>query len=64
MKLTAKQKIFCDEYIISLNATQAAIKAGYSKKTASSRKPDKTSHPKLYLRTNEAKRKLIDSHTG
>ena len=34
MKLTAKQKIFCDEYIISLNATQAAIKAGYSKKTA------------------------------
>ena len=34
MKLTAKQKLFCDEYIISLNATQAAIKAGYSKKTA------------------------------
>ena len=34
MKLTAKQKIFCDEYIISLNATQAAIEAGYSKKTA------------------------------
>ena len=25
---------FCDEYIISLNATQAAIKAGYSEKTA------------------------------
>lgn len=34
MKLTEKQKIFCDEYIISLNATQAAIKAGYSKNTA------------------------------
>lgn len=34
MKLTEKQKLFCDEYIISLNATQAAIKAGYSKKTA------------------------------
>ncbi len=34
MKLTAKQKIFCDEYIISLNATQAAIKAGYAQKTA------------------------------
>ena len=33
-KLTAKQKRFCDEYLISLNATQAAIKAGYSKKTA------------------------------
>ena len=34
MKLTDKQKIFCDEYIISLNATQAAIKAGYAEKTA------------------------------
>ncbi len=33
-KMTAKQRRFCDEYIISLNATQAAIKAGYSKKTA------------------------------
>lgn len=32
--LTAKQKRFCDEYLIDLNATQAAIRAGYSKKTA------------------------------
>ncbi len=33
-KLTAKQKRFCDEYLIDLNATQAAIRAGYSEKTA------------------------------
>ncbi len=33
-KLTQKQRRFIDEYIISDNATQAAIKAGYSKKTA------------------------------
>lgn len=33
-KLTAKQKRFCDEYLIDLNATQAAIRAGYSPKTA------------------------------
>lgn len=33
-KLTAKQQRFCDEYLIDLNATQAAIRAGYSKKTA------------------------------
>lgn len=33
-KMTAKMRQFCDEYIISLNATQAAIKAGYSEKTA------------------------------
>jgi phage terminase small subunit len=33
-KLTTKQKIFCQEYLIDLNATQAAIRAGYSKRTA------------------------------
>ena len=33
-RLTSKQQRFVDEYIISGNATQAAIKAGYSKKTA------------------------------
>lgn len=33
-ELTAKQQRFCDEYLIDLNATQAAIRAGYSKKTA------------------------------
>lgn len=32
--MTAKQQRFCDEYIISLNATQAAIKAGYAEKYA------------------------------
>ena len=33
-KLTRKQQLFVDEYLIDLNATQAAIRAGYSKKTA------------------------------
>ncbi len=32
--LTDKQKAFIQEYLIDLNATQAAIRAGYSKKTA------------------------------
>ena len=32
--LNDKQQRFCDEYLIDLNATQAAIRAGYSKKTA------------------------------
>jgi phage terminase small subunit len=32
--MTDKQKRFCDEYLIDCNATQAAIRAGYSKKTA------------------------------
>ena len=33
-KLTQKQQRFCDEYLIDLNATQAAIRAGYSKRSA------------------------------
>lgn len=33
-KLTEKQRRFVDEYLIDLNATQAAIRAGYSVKTA------------------------------
>lgn len=32
--MNAKQKRFCDEYLIDCNATQAAIRAGYSPKTA------------------------------
>lgn len=35
-KLTLKQQKFSDEYIISGNATEAALKAGYSKKTVRS----------------------------
>lgn len=32
--MTDKQKRFCDEYLIDMNGTAAAIRAGYSKKTA------------------------------
>ena len=34
--LTAKQQRFAEEYLIDLNATQAAIRAGYSERTARS----------------------------
>lgn len=34
--LTDKQKAFCEQYVLTGNATQAAITAGYSKNTASS----------------------------
>ncbi len=33
-KLTPKQQCFVDEYLIDLNATQAAVRAGYSKNSA------------------------------
>ena len=32
--MTEKQKRFCDEYLIDCNATRAAIRAGYSERTA------------------------------
>lgn len=34
--MTARQRKFCDEYIVSGNAAQAAVAAGYSEKTAKS----------------------------
>jgi phage terminase small subunit len=37
--LTPQQERFCQEYIIDLNATQAAIRAGYSEKTANQQGP-------------------------
>lgn len=36
-KLTEKERIFADEYIKTTNATQSAITAGYSEKTARSK---------------------------
>jgi phage terminase small subunit len=34
MAMNDKQKLFCEEYLTDLNGTQAAIRAGYSEKTA------------------------------
>lgn len=39
-KLTKKQAIFVEEYLVDLNATQAAIRAGYSEKTADRTGPE------------------------
>lgn len=33
-KLTEKQKRFCEEYLVDLDVTEAAIRAGYSKDSA------------------------------
>lgn len=62
-KLTAKQQRFCDEYLIDLNATQAAIRSGYSKKTANRIATENLSKPviKEYIdaRMAEKEKKLI-----
>lgn len=46
-KLTNKQKAFADEYIICLNATQAALKAGYSENTAGAIGHENLRKPKI-----------------
>jgi len=45
--LTAKQQRFVEEYLIDLNATQAAIRAGYSEKTAYSIGNENLSKPDI-----------------
>ena len=45
--MTNKQKRFCDEYLIDCNATQAAIRAGYSAKTAVDIGHENLNKPKL-----------------
>lgn len=62
IKLTDKQGLFCVEYVKDLNATQAAIRAGYSERTAYSigwenlRKPEIRQHIDIHL-----KEKVISS---
>lgn len=46
-KLTAKQSLFIKEYLVDLNATQAAIRAGYSKKTARQAGAENLSKPAI-----------------
>lgn len=56
--MTDKQKRFCDEYLIDLNATQAAIRAGYSKKTANRIATENLSKPviKEYIKQRMAEK--------
>ena len=45
--MNEKQKRFCEEYLIDCNATQAAIRAGYSEKTAGSQAFDLLKKPEI-----------------
>lgn len=62
MALTEKMVRFCNEYLIDLNATQAAIRAGYSEQTAYSIGSENLTKPEIqaYLdvRRNEIQAKL------
>ena len=53
-KLTAKQKRFVEEYLIDLNATQAAIRAGYSPNSARDIGSENLTKPHIRARVDEA----------
>lgn len=60
MALTDKQEMFCREYLIDLNATQAAIRAGYSAKTANRTASENMSKPDVQSRIAELKAQRND----
>jgi phage terminase small subunit len=53
--LTPKQKCFVEQYLIDLNATQAAIRAGYSKKSARQVGVENLSKPAIAAAVAKAK---------
>jgi phage terminase small subunit len=57
-KLTDKQEKFCNEYLIDLNATQAAIRSGYSKDTANRIGPENLSKLGVAERIAELQKEL------
>jgi len=65
-ELTAKQEAFCEEYMIDLNATQAAIRAGYSEQTARQIGTENLAKPAIAdkiaeLKAERAARVLVDA---
>jgi phage terminase small subunit len=56
--LTDKQAIFCEEYLIDLNGKQAAIRAGYSPKTAESQASRLLSNAKVQKYLSERQQQL------
>ena len=53
-RLTKKNEVFCEEYLIDLNATQAAIRAGYSTDSAGSIGSELLKKPEIRARIDQA----------
>ncbi len=53
-RLTKKQQKFCEEYLIDLNGTQAAIRAGYSSDTAAEIASENLTKPNIRACIDEA----------
>ena len=58
--LTPKQQRFVEEYLIDLNATQSAIRAGYSEKTAQEQSSRLLSNVMVQEAVQKAKNKLSE----
>ena len=58
--LTPKQQRFVEEYLIDLNATQAAIRSGYSEKTARDIGCENLAKPNIAKAIEEARNKLSE----
>lgn len=61
IKLTPKQRLFCEEYLIDLNATRAAIRAGYSEKTAATIGNENMRKPLIKAYINKAMNSKLES---
>jgi phage terminase small subunit len=57
VSLTPKQQRFVDEYLVDLNALQAAIRAGYSAKTAGAIGHENLNKPEIAAAVQEAMQK-------
>jgi len=62
--VTEKQKRFVDEYLIDLNATQAAVRAGYSAKSAYSIGTENLKKPEIKRSIEEQLQQLHNSKTA
>ena len=62
--MTEKQKRFCEEYLIDTNATKAAERAGYSKKTAYSIGIENLRKPEIKAYLDEKLAKMHDERTA
>lgn len=60
MSLTPKQELFCQEYLIDLNATRAAKAAGYSEKSAHDIGSENLRKPEIQARLSELRGNLMD----
>ena len=55
-----KHERFCQEYLVDLNGTQAAIRAGYAERSAASQASTLLKNPKILTRVGELRKEMRD----